>query len=123
MTAQARRTDASLKRLETAEAKVEIDRRRGLSIVEDRAEQRASPITFVDCRIFGHAWESTEVDRNPGIGWYMNLRCTRCNTVRMDIVNRFGAVERRRYVYPDSYKDTDRWDRSLWRLQFVRRLG
>jgi hypothetical protein len=116
----ARRSDEQLKRLGEIE---ETNRRAGLAEIEKLAQKRTSPISFVDCRIFGHAWESTEADRNPAIGWYVKLRCTRCNTVRSDIVNRFGQVERRRYEYPDNYKDTDHWARTDWRLQFLRRLG
>lgn len=102
---------------------IEAERREGLAEAREMALARTSAISHVDCRIFGHSWESIEADRNPAIGWYMNLRCTRCGTVRKDIVDRYGHVDRRRYEYPDNYADTDRWSRSDWRLQFIRRLS
>jgi hypothetical protein len=107
---------------EQAKRVAEIDRQRGLAEAAEAAKGRASPVSFVDCRIFGHAWESTEADRNPTVGWYMKLRCVRCGTERADVVDRYGTVMGRQYHYPESYKDTDRWSRNQWRMQYLRRL-
>jgi len=102
----------------------ELERQRGLEAAAEALKTKTTPgsVKYVDCRTFGHSWVSVEANSNPTIGWYMVARCERCGTVRKDIVNRFGIVERRRYEYPDSYKDTDHWTRSDWRMQFLRRL-
>ena len=116
---QKTRSEEQIKRLSEV---VELDRRQGLSESQAHEATRTTQARYVDCRVFGHAWEATEADRNPAIGWYMKLRCTRCGTVRSDIVNRYGGVESRHYTYPEFYKDTDKWTRSDWRLQYIRRL-
>ena len=102
----------------------EADRQAAMQAAREALNNKATPlaIQWTDCRTFGHSWVSIEAKTNPAIGWYMVARCERCGTVRNDIVNRYGVVERRRYEYPDSYKDTDHWSRSDWRIQFLRRL-
>jgi hypothetical protein len=109
---------------EQAERQAEAERIAALADAAEAAASKSTPgaLKHVDCRTFNHAWVPVEADRNPQIGWYMNMRCERCGTVRKDIVNRFGEVERRRYEYPDDYKDTDGWARSDWRMQYLRRL-
>ena len=105
-----------------AEAEAEDERRLALEEARLAAETKPTPIRFVDCRLFGHDWHGIEADRNPMIGWAIKMQCARCNTTRADIVNRFGEVERRRYEYAESYRDTDHWTRSAWRMQFLRRM-
>lgn len=109
---------------EQAEKRAEAERQEGLRDALAAAEGKTSPdaLKHVDCRTFGHSWEPVEADRNPQIGWYMNVRCARCGTVKREIVNRYGQVERRRYEYAEGYRDTDHWARSDWRMQYLRRL-
>lgn len=101
----------------------EMDRLQGLREAAAAAAAKPSPITHVDCRTFGHSWTDIEADRNPAVGWYMRLRCERCGSERNDIVDRHGSLEARHYKYPSNYKDPDKWSRSQWRLQFLRKMN
>jgi hypothetical protein len=86
---------------------------------------RQTPVSFRDCRPpFNHDWVETEAERNPkGGGWYLNMRCSNCGTLRIQIVDRFGNVERGSYKYPEGYKDNDGWTRSQWRVQYLLQNG
>ena len=102
---------------------VEVERKQGLADARQAAKARRSPLTYIDCRTFGHSWVPIEADRNPAIGWYIVARCDRCSTVRKQVCDARGAIARgAQYTYPDSYKDTDHWTRSDWRMQFLRRF-
>ena len=101
----------------------EIDRLQGLRDAAEAAAAKPHGISHVDCRTFGHSWNDIEADRNPQVGWYMRLRCEKCGTVRNDIVDRYGTLERRNYKHPDNYKDPDKWKRSQWRLQYLRKMN
>lgn len=58
------------------------------------------------CRIYGHAWDEFYPDDLgiPMWGWRLSLRCTRCATERHDIIDRYGRLGQRRYLYPDGYR-------------------
>ena len=68
--------------------------------------QRASFDDMLKCRVYMHAWDEFYPDDlgTPIIGWRLSLRCTRCSTERHDLIGRTGALEGRRYIYPDDYK-------------------
>jgi hypothetical protein len=107
------------------ESVAEIDRHRAIEKAAAAAKNRTTPVSFVDCHIFGHAWEAVNTDRNIGLGWLMQCRCIRCGTERNDVIDQYGTVVKggRRYNYADGYRDPDKWSRSEWRMQFLRRLN
>jgi hypothetical protein len=86
---------------------------------------RATPVSFRDCRPpFNHDWVETEAERNPkGGGWYLTMRCSQCGTIRTQIVDRYGNIEKGSYKYPEFYRDTDGWTRSQWRVQYLLQNG
>lgn len=73
------------------------------------------------CRAFGHLWDPTEATRKPEFGYYVNVRCTECGTVRRDIVNLFGELLSRGYTYPIGYKET-LLSRKEHRQRFLTRI-
>lgn len=91
------------------------------------ARARANRAPFPHCRVLGHAWDdhmpsNTRVDLD---GWdsALVLRCTRCTTTRIDWLDYAGDVGRRRYDYPDGYKEAPelRPSRAAMRLMLVKR--
>jgi hypothetical protein len=109
-------------RPEITDRLAEIDRLQGLRDAAKVAETKTVPMKYVDCRTFGHSWQDINVDRHPEFGWMMQLTCDRCGTTRNDVVDRYGVVDHRKYAYPSGYRDPDKWARSAWRIQFIRRL-
>jgi hypothetical protein len=76
-----------------------------LKTVEDISELSKS---FLDCRDRGHAWYDAKSEpslKRTNIGLVIRiLICNRCHTRREDwIVSASGAIDGRRYVYPDGY--------------------
>jgi hypothetical protein len=61
---------------------------------------------MLKCRIYRHAWDDFYPDNlgTPLYGWRLSLRCTRCTTERHDIINAMGALDSRRYIYPEGYQ-------------------
>jgi len=63
-----------------------------------------SDYRYGECRLLGHSWEVVPSDWTPAYGEPFTCRCERCSLERRDSVNRrTGAVEGRRYVWPDGY--------------------
>lgn len=63
---------------------------------------------YLACRVGGmrHAWEDHDGSgfRRPQFGIAIHYVCTRCGTIRRDIVNRFnGELLQRRYYHPEGY--------------------
>lgn len=64
---------------------------------------------YIECRVGGkrHAWEDHDGTgfRRPQFGVALHLQCSRCGTVRRDIVDRFrGDLLQRRYYHPEGYE-------------------
>jgi hypothetical protein len=78
-------------------------------------------LSHVQCRTFGHAWYETDADKRSQIGWYLWLRCERCETVRMDTVDRHGNLSARSYRHPTGYKWSEKVTRSELRVILHRR--
>lgn len=77
---------------------------------------------FVTCRTFGHAWDSIPVTEPDPDGPQFWLRCTRCTTLRRDVIDqRYGSLIRRKYDYPDDYqmKGEDVPTRDDFRLRLL----
>lgn len=81
-------------------------------------------LSYVECRMFGHAWEQFTPRSNSAVmkGYGLTIRCTRCGTERYDSWDRKGDLDGRRYKHPDDYKIAreDTPDRPSLRLLFAR---
>ena len=81
---------------------------------------------FVECRAISHAWEQVEDDRSwKQFGVAMQFRCTRCFSIRRDVVsNLTGELLYRSYSKPDDYKLSrdqvgSNFNRADWRLAML----
>lgn len=74
---------------------------------------------------FNHDWVEEESRTRPeGGGFYLAMRCTKCNTTFKQIVNYDGTLySGRQYTYQKDYKDPNKWSRSDWRLNFLLHLN
>lgn len=82
---------------------------------------------FLMCRTVSHGWEEvpSELERpEPGYWWFV-LRCMRCKTERIDLIDTWGVVASRRYRYPDGYEIDEKFARSEIRNEwaFRHRIG
>jgi hypothetical protein len=59
--------------------------------------------SYLECRELGHNWRPHVVQWNDNGGYDRSLRCTRCRTVREQVLSNRGAVISSQYVYPDGY--------------------
>jgi len=58
---------------------------------------------FLECRDFMHAWKAHTVERESG-GFRETLRCSRCGTFKVRILNRWGYIIKSHHgPYPDGY--------------------
>ena len=58
---------------------------------------------YISCRIYGHQWESTEVEFEELIS--ETLVCEKCDAIRIDHIRRgSGTVVSRTYKYPKDYE-------------------
>lgn len=59
----------------------------------------------LQCRTFGHAWQPVVTTRNTDATtrWEVLLRCSRCQTERMDLVDSQGRLAGRAYRYSERY--------------------
>jgi hypothetical protein len=74
---------------------------------------------YAECRTLGHAWDSIPVTKRPAFGVAIDLRCTRCYTIRRDIVRPMdGMLLQRSYKRPDDYA-TERHSRDWWRAEYL----
>jgi hypothetical protein len=60
---------------------------------------------YVECRALGHSWDQVEDDRTwRQFGVACQFRCTRCYTVRRDVISpATGELLYRSYSKPDDY--------------------
>lgn len=62
------------------------------------------PQGFLECRELGHAWRPHTASWNADSRSFdRTLRCTRCRTLRVEVLSPRGEVLSRHYVYPESY--------------------
>lgn len=83
-------------------------------------------MSFVPCKTYGHSWDEANIKDAPDLnGWSsrISLRCTRCTTLRFDMLDAAGELGARRYIYPDDYADVKdmKPTRAELRLIIVRR--
>jgi hypothetical protein len=79
-------------------------------------------LNYVRCRTIGHAWYEIDADKPSPIGWYLWLKCERCDSIRMDTVDVFGKLTARSYRHPDGYRDAAKMTRSQYRVVLHDRL-
>lgn len=61
--------------------------------------------THLQCRELGHNWRPYTAQWKPRDRCFDRvLRCTRCKTQRVQVLNRFGAIVSSHYVYADGYQ-------------------
>lgn len=76
---------------------------------------------FTKCRTFGHTWDEVPNTWRPQSGTLITLRCTRCGTIREDVVSPLtGALYGRYYIYPAGYREAPKQNRDAWRKQFLK---
>lgn len=80
--------------------------------------------SYWPCRTYGHAWMEVPAERPATAGHPLWLRCERCQTVRIDVLDRRdAAMISRRYEYPDGYRkavDEEPMTRQDFRLLLIR---
>lgn len=61
---------------------------------------------YTRCRTYGHAWFEADSNRTLSAvrATPVTLRCERCMTERLDLIDANGDLASRRYVYPDDYR-------------------
>ena len=85
------------------------------------------PARFLACRELGHIWKPWRAAWDKSARAYeRELRCSRCKTVRKQLINEFGHVLTNNYRHADGYlaKNVDtpiRGNRDLFRLESLTR--
>lgn len=82
---------------------------------------------FISCRELGHVWRPHTVQYDASSASYDRvLRCTRCRTERVQVLNRHGHVVANRYRYVEGYqaKNVERgvYSRDVFRVEAVERF-
>jgi hypothetical protein len=101
---------------------------RGGSTVSRRADLARLDAAYVECRSWGHQWDTFRpLRRRAAWGVLLSLRCERCGCERHDTIDSTGQVSAREYKYPDGYKlagerQGDRLTAGELRLEVLRRL-
>lgn len=79
---------------------------------------------FLICRTFGHAWQIGSSASESASFWGFVLNCRTCHTRRIDSVNRrTGALENRKYEYPDDYRTHGDLQRTEFRVALIRSMN
>jgi hypothetical protein len=84
--------------------------------------------THLQCRDFGHAWAAYTVERLPQRKRFLEtLRCSRCRTHRLRVINHDGTLAGGSYQYATGYRlegvgRLDAAARSTVRLAVLNRL-
>lgn len=60
-------------------------------------------LAYTECRTFGHSWD--RYNASGARTYDFTLRCVRCTTTRHDNLDVRGELEKRKYGYPDDYKE------------------
>jgi hypothetical protein len=85
------------------------------------------PTSFIDCRELGHTWRAWRAAWDDSARAYdRELRCSRCKTVRRQLLNEFGHVLTNTYRYPTDYQAKGvesgvRVSRDVFRLEALTR--
>lgn len=62
------------------------------------------PERFLYCREMGHNWRPYSAGSYKDGGFERILRCTRCRTRRVQVINNRGVIIRNKYEYSDGYQ-------------------
>ncbi|WNM67194.1 hypothetical protein SEA_ERUTAN_48 [Gordonia phage Erutan] len=83
------------------------------------------PEQFEECRIYGHAWNTEEVDLSSRVYIGETLQCLRCDTYKISALQRkTGLIIKSRYIYSADYlmprgEKFTREDRGKLRVQRI----
>lgn len=83
--------------------------------------------SYLACRELGHTWRPWRAAWDKSVRAYdRELRCSRCKTVRRQLINDLGHVLTNNYVYPDGYQAKHvehevRISRDVFRLESLTR--
>lgn len=75
---------------------------------------------FDQCRTFGHAWFEIDADKQSPIGFYIWLKCDRCDMIRMDTVSLRGNLTARSYRQPAGYALSEKVTRADFRMKLYK---
>jgi hypothetical protein len=85
---------------------------------------------MIKCRTYGHGWEEVDIPWEVPLvdrvwRFRLSLQCTRCQTVRHDLIDVHGDVIRRDYRYLDEYRYAydDLPTRSEFRVMLLKPRG
>lgn len=103
--------------------------REGASADDVDVETFASslPTRYIECRELGHTWRAWRAAWDSDARAYdRELRCSRCKTVRRQLLNELGHVLSNNYRHPDGYlakhvTDGVRISRDVFRLESLTR--
>lgn len=85
------------------------------------------PARFLECRELGHHWRAWQAQWDREARAYdRELRCSRCKTIRSQLLNESGHVLANRYRYADGYQAKNvesavRISRDVFRLESLTR--
>lgn len=85
------------------------------------------PSRYLDCRELGHLWKPWRAQWDAAAHAYdRELRCSRCKTLRHQLINEHGHVLSNNYKYSDGYqakhvRDAIRASRDVFRLESLTR--
>lgn len=93
---------------------------------EVRAFAEDLPEAFLHCREMGHSWAPYTASLHKDGGYERTLLCRRCDTRRLQGLDRRGLVVRSRYVHPEGYLSKGLGhlageDRGVLRIASIRR--
>lgn len=73
-------------------------------LLAQQARARELSDTFLDCRSLGHSWMQCAPDRKPQFGELQVFQCTRCLSIRDDLVSsKYGELLSRGYRMAPGY--------------------
>ena len=73
-----------------------------LDAIQEFAE--GLPERFLFCRELGHNWRPYTAGRYKDGGFERVLRCVRCKTRRIQVINHRGVVIKNKYEYAEGYQ-------------------
>lgn len=85
-------------------------------------------VSFLACRELGHHWKDWNAEwSNEERAWSRVLRCPRCRTERVQVINGLGHVVHNRYRYAEGYQAKNvetgvNRSRDVFRLEALQRF-
>jgi hypothetical protein len=83
---------------------VKLTEKERKELLAQQSRARELSDTFLDCRSLGHAWSQCAPDRKPQFGELQVFQCTRCLSIRDDLVSsKYGELLSRGYRMAPGY--------------------